>query len=202
MDYSLKPVYVVSMVDFPLAHESEEAVENDYISRYELRNGRNGEVMTQSLNFVFLELARLKLRATEAEKCRGLLERFVFSLKYMHKLKAKPESFEDDLLERLFKATELASMTVTTRQNYDKIMRTELDRLAENAFAREQGMAKGKAEGLAEGKAEEKIAIARAMLAEKIEPALVAKCTGLTEKKVGQLKAKGMENVCLPETFL
>lgn len=202
MDYSLKPVYVVSMVDFPLAHESEEAVENDYISRYELRNGRNGEVMTQSLNFVFLELARLKLRATEAEKCRGLLERFVFSLKYMHKLKAKPESFEDDLLERLFKATELASMTVTTRQNYDKIMRTELDRLAENAFAREQGMAKGKTEGLAEGKAEEKIAIARAMLAEKIEPALVAKCTGLTEKKVVQLKAEGMENVCLPETFL
>ena len=122
MDYSLKPVYVVSMVNFPFTHESEEAIEHDYISRYEIRNQRNGELMTSSLNFVYLELDRLKLKPSEPEKCRNLLERFVFSMKYMHTLKAIPEVFEDDLLKRLFTATELASMTVTTRQNYDKIM--------------------------------------------------------------------------------
>ena len=62
-------------------------------------------------------------------------------------------------------------------------MRTELDRLAENAFAREQGMAKGKAE--------EKIAIARAMLAEKIEPALIAKCTGLSLEELSAMEGAG-----------
>lgn len=180
MDYSLKPVYVVSMVNFPFTHESEEAIEHDYISRYEIRNQRNGELMTQSLNFVYLELDRLKLKPTEPEKCCNLLERFVFSMKYMHTLKAIPEVFEDELLKRLFTATELASMTVTTRQNYDKIMHNELDRLAENAFAREKGFAEGEAKGAANVK----IAIAKAMLADKMDPALIAKYTGLSEEKV------------------
>ena len=179
MDYSLKPVYVVSMVNFPFTHESEEAIEHDYISRYEIRNQRNGELMTSSLNFVYLELDRLKLKPTEPEKCRNLLERFVFSMKYMHTLKAIPEVFEDELLKRLFTATELASMTVTTRQNYDKIMHNELDRLAENAFAREKGFA--------EGEAKRSVTIAKAMLADKMDPTLIAKYTGLSEEKVRSL---------------
>jgi len=179
MDYSLKPVYVVSMVNFPFTHESEEAVEHDYISRYEIRNGRNGELMTPSLNFVYLELDRLKLSQLEPEKCQSLLERFVFSLKYMHTLEAKPDVFEDDLLKRLYTATELASMTVNTRQNYDKIMHNELDRIAENAFAKEQG--------IAEGEAKEKLTIAKAMLADKLDPAVIAKYTGLPEEKVRSL---------------
>lgn len=183
MDYSLKPVYVVSMVNFPFIHESEEAIEHDYISRYEIRNQRNGELMTPSLNFVYLELDRLKLKPTEPEKCRNLLERFVFSMKYMHTLKAIPEVFEDDLLKRLFTATELASMTVTTRQNYDKIMHNELDRLAENTFAREKGFA----EGRAEGEAMKSVAIAKSMLADNMDPALIAKYTGLSEEKVRAL---------------
>ena len=57
MDYSLKPVYVISMVNFPFAHESAEALEEDYISRYELRNRHNAELLTPALNFVFLENA-------------------------------------------------------------------------------------------------------------------------------------------------
>jgi predicted transposase/invertase (TIGR01784 family) len=187
MDYSLKPVYVVSMVNFPFTHESEEAIEHDYISRYEIRNQRNGELMTPSLNFVYLELDRLKLKPTEPEKCRSLLERFVFSMKYMHTLKAIPEVFEDDLLKRLFTATELASMTVTTRQNYDKIMHNELDRLAENAFAREKGFAEGEAKGRAEGEVKRSVTIAKAMLADRMDPALIAKYTGLSEEKVRSL---------------
>ena len=120
---------------------------------------------------------------SEPEKCRSLLERFVFSLKYMHTLEDKPEVFEDDLLNRLYTATELSSMTVTTRQNYDKIMHNELDRLAENAFAREQGFA----EGEAKGKADEKADIAKAMLADKVNPSVIAKYTGLSEEEIQKL---------------
>ena len=67
MDYSLKPVYVLSLVNFRLKHAGEEAIEEDYISRYELRNRHNGELMTPSLNFVFVELDRLQLKSTEPE---------------------------------------------------------------------------------------------------------------------------------------
>ena len=105
-----------------------------------------------------------------------LPERFVFSLKYMTTLEDKPKVFEDDLLNRLYTATELSSMTVTTRQNYDKIMHNELDRLAENAFAREQGFAEGEAKGKAD--------MAKAMLADKVDPSVIAKYTGLSEESI------------------
>ena len=182
MDYSLKPVYVVSMVNFEFDHQNEDAIEQGYISRYDLRNGRNGELMTDSLHFVFLELGRLRLKATEADKCKTLLERFVFSLRYMHTLKAKPQGFEDDLLNRLYTATKLASMTVTTRQNYDKVMWTEIDQIATMTFAKEKAMA----EGLAEGKAE----VAKAMLADKVAPDVIAKYTGLSVEEIAQLNAR------------
>lgn len=138
--------------------------------------------MTDSLHFVFLELGRLRLKATEADKCKTLLERFVFSLRYMHTLKAKPQGFEDDLLNRLYTATKLASMTVTTRQNYDKVMWTEIDQIATMTFAKEKAMA----EGLAEGKAE----VAKAMLADKVAPDVIAKYTGLSVEVIAQLNAR------------
>ena len=74
-------------------------------------------------------------------------------------------------------------------------MHNELDRLAENAFAREQGFAegvaegeaKGKAEGIAEGKAKGIAGIAKAMLADNVNPAVIAKYTGLSEEEIRKL---------------
>jgi predicted transposase/invertase (TIGR01784 family) len=62
-------------------------------------------------------------------------------------------------------------------------MHNELDRLAENAFAKEQGFAEGKAEG----EANSKLTIAKAMLADKMDPSVVAKYTGLTAEEVHAL---------------
>ena len=66
-------------------------------------------------------------------------------------------------------------------------MHNELDRLAENAFAREQGFAEGEAKGKAEGKADEKADIAKAMLADNVNPAMIAKYTGLSEEEIRKL---------------
>ena len=148
MDYSLKPVYVISMVNFDFAHENDGALEQDYISRYEIRNGQNGELLTPSLNFVFLEMARLPWGPEEGDKCKTLLERFIFSMKNMHMLTERPKGFDDPLLKHLYEATELGSMTITKRQNYDKIMFTEIDRIAQMEFAREEGEKRGEERGI------------------------------------------------------
>ena len=168
MDYSLKPVYVISMVNFDFEHDNTEALEQEYISRYEIRNGRNGEVMTPALNFVFLEMGRLTLGPEEKGKCKNLLERFIFSMKYMHMLTERPAEFNDPLLVDLYTATELATMTVTTRQQYDNVMTNEIDRMCEVAYALQQ----------------ERVITARRMLADKMPPELVSKYTGLTEKEI------------------
>ena len=145
-DYSLKPVYVISMLNFAFAHEDDNALEQGYISRYEIRNGQNGELLTPSLHFVFLEMGRLQLGPEDKALCKNLLERFIFSMKNMHMLNERPKGFDDPLLIDLFKATELATMTVTQRQNYDRIMLDELDRMAQLAFAEEKGETKGNIE--------------------------------------------------------
>lgn len=62
MDYGLLPVYVVSILNFSIAHTSDDIMEENLISRYDIRSGRNGELMTDSLHFVFLELGRLKVK--------------------------------------------------------------------------------------------------------------------------------------------
>ncbi len=175
MDYSLNPVYVISMIDFSLPHESDKALEQEYISRYEIRNGRNGEILTRSLNFVFLEMGRLELEPGEPNKCKNLLEKFIFSMKNMHMLTERPESFDDPLLVDLFNATELASMSVQKRQNYDRELLQELDKMCEVSFARKEGKAEGKAE------------IAKTMLSKGLDIKLVSECTGLTDEEINAL---------------
>lgn len=211
MDYSLKPVYVISLVNFALKHENDSVLEEGYVCRYELRNQHNNELMTPALNFVFVEMGRMKLGPENGSQCNTLLEKFIFSMKYMHLLTEPPKSFTDQLLDGLYRATELASMSLETRELYDHNMRTELDIIAEREYARQvaladgrregreeglaegrkEGLVEGKKEGLAEGKkeglAEGKKEIAKAMLADKMAPERVAKYTGLTVEEVKAL---------------
>ena len=159
MDYSLRPVYVLSFLNFALEHENEKALDadNGLISRYAVRNDRNGELMTDALHFIYVEMDRFPYKENEEDKCNTLLEKFVFSMKYMHTLKARPESFIEDLLRLLYNATELGSMTIEQRERYEETMRNELDISLEKRYVKEEafkeGEAKGREEGLAEGEA-------------------------------------------------
>ena len=183
MDYSLKPIYVLSLVNFALKHESEDALEENYISRYELRNRHNAELMTQSLNFVFVEMGRMKLGPEDDDKCNTVLEKFIFSLKHMHELDKCPDSFTEPIFKDLYRATELATMPIETREFYDHNMRTELDIIAQTDYAVRQGEARGEARGKAEGKAE----VAKAMLKNGLPVEMVMSCTGLSKEEVEAL---------------
>lgn len=150
MDYGLLPIYVVSFVNFTISHQDEAILQDGLISRYCICSPRTGEVMTDSLQFVYLELGRLEAKLGEDGKCRNLTEQLAYSLKYMRELEACPKAFEDKLFSLLFRASEYANMDVQKQMQVSTIMRTELDRIAENNYAREQGMKQGLAKGKAE----------------------------------------------------
>ena len=187
MDYTLRPIYVLSLVNFVLEHESEDALEENYISRYELRNRHNAELMTKSLNFVFVEMGRMKLGPEDGDKCNTLLEKFIFSLKHMHELDKCPDNFKEDLLKDLYRATELATMPIETREYYDQNMRTELDIIAQKDYAVKQGRAEGEAKGRAEGEAKGRAEVAKAMLKDGMALEKVLAYTGLSKKEVEHL---------------
>ena len=138
MDYGLCPVYVVSILNFSISHETEKSLENGLVSRYDIRNAQSGEQMTEALHFVYLELGRLKANVDEPHKCKTLLEQFAYSTKYMHELPERPEGFDNPLLVDLYNATEFANWSPEKQQEYDSTMRTELDIIAEKAYAREE----------------------------------------------------------------
>ena len=188
MDYSINPVYVVSILNFKLEHASDDALENGLISRYNIRNGSNGEILTEALNFVFLEMGRMKYGPEEYHKCRNRLERFVFSFKYMHTFEEFPSEFEDDpMLERLAFAAKLANLTMDQLKEYESKMRTEIDRWAEINFAREEGEKKGREEEIAKAFAE-KQQMVRALLNNGVTAAVISASTGLSVEEVEALK--------------
>ena len=199
MDYRLKPVYVISILNFEMSHEDPNTLEGGLVSRYEIRSARSGEKMTDALNFIYLELGRLPWKQNEERKCRTLPEKLAFSLKYGHLLKERPENFEDEVLKMIFEATAFANMNEDTLRQYNAIMTTELDIIARREFARKEGRAEGLAEGRAEGRAkgraegrtegsnERAKEIAVKMLSKTYPISEIAELTGLSEKEIAAL---------------
>lgn len=172
MDYGLLPVYVVSMLNFSIPHISDEVLEEGLVSRYAIRSNKGAELMTSSLQFVYLELDRLKAKKDEPEKCKSLLEKFAYSLKYMHQIDGRPDGFDDDMLKHLYEASEFANWSTDKQFEYESVMRTELDIIAEKAYAHD------------EGKAEASLEIAERLLALGVDKAIVAESTGLSDEQL------------------
>ena len=192
MDYSIKPVYMISLVNFALEHDLEDALEDDYICRYEIRNGRNSEVLTNSLNFVFVEMGRLPYSKDEYEECRTRLEKFIFSFKYMHTFEEFPAFLKQDpMLEKLANASELAKLPEHKLQQYEKDMITELDRQLQLEFAVKKAVTQAVDQTRDEEAAkayEKQKRMIQNMLADGVDIAKIAQYTGLTVEEIQALK--------------
>ena len=148
--------------------------------------------MSNILQFIFLELGNFK--KTEAELDNDT-EKWYFCLLNMHKLVERPAVMKTAIFERLFQVAEVEALPQKEKENYIKDMTTERDIINQREYARKEGRMEGKAEGLAEGKiegkaegkAESQREIAKNFLALGIDPATIAKATGLSEDEVRKL---------------
>ena len=82
-------------------------------------------------------------------------------------------------------------MDVSKQMQVTQIMRTELDRIAENNFARKQGLAeglaRGEAKGRAEGRAEEKRQTAKSLKELGVDLSIIQQATGLSAEDIQAL---------------
>ena len=190
VDYSLLPVYMVSITNFALPHETA-VLEDGLVSRYSIRDDYEGEQLTNALHFVFFEIGRLPYKVGEESKCETCLQKIACAMRYMQEYKEVPRALREEILvNRLFEASTLANMTVKQRKYYDKtVMETWIDKYAQIDYAREKGLEEGMEKGMEKGAAQRNAEIARAMLAEGLDAAVIAKCTGLTAEEVAALKS-------------
>ena len=165
--YRFKPVYFIGIMRFSL-HDGDER----FLYRYSISEETSGELMTDDLHYIFLEVPKCRLT-----KNASLIEKFGYALDRLPSLDSKPASLEGEIFDLLFSSANLSNFTTEDKIKYHNDMTTERDIRNQIAFAREEGAAQRNAE------------IARAMLAKGIDSMIVQECTGLTAEEVAALKS-------------
>lgn len=183
MDYGLMTIYVLSFINFCIDHEDSSILQDGLVSSYQICSPRTGEIMTKALYFGFIELGRLNVPFGQPEQCKTMAEQLAYSMKYMTQLKECPKEFENQLFPLLFRASEYANMTVKQQLDVTSIMRTELDRIAENEYARKQGMKIGREEG----REEERAVMAQRLMDLGVDPQIIQQATGLNQEEIKAL---------------
>ena len=191
VNYRLKPVYMIGILNFELKHKAGEILREGLVSSYSIRSDHGGELMTDTLHFIYFELPRLKVGPDEPEKCKTLLEKLAFAFRHISFLQDRPAWFSEEFFRRLFQEAEVANMTPQTRRRRDLSFLEQLDRQAELDFAHdeglEQGLEQGLAQGLEQGRLQTQKETALKMLSNGLSPELIAKITGLTAEAIASL---------------
>lgn len=157
--YEFMPVYFIALMDFAL-HQGDGG---RFVYRYNLLDIKTGEMMTDRINYVFLELPKVRSFSDESSN----LEKLCYALHNMTVLKSRPPEMAAEIFELLFNSAEIAKFTPEEKVKYEYDMTTERDIRNQIAYSREEGREQGLAEGLekgreegrAEGKAEERCLI-------------------------------------------
>ena len=189
-DFSLDGVFFLGILNFK--YEDDEMTEH----RYRLMEATSKKLMTDKLEFVFVEVEKFDKGEDELETD---LDKWLYLLKNMSNLLKRPERLRDRIFTKLFDVAELAQLDDKDRIKYIKAMNTERDTYNQIEYARESGREEGreeghkvgKEEGLKEGRAEgvkqNSFDIAKRMLEKGIETETISELTGLTEKEISEL---------------
>ena len=147
-DYDLKPVTVVAILNFKFSHI--ESWPNDRVhSSYRLREDATGEIMTDVLRFVFLELGRFKKHIWELET---VSDKWTYLLKHMHEMDQIPEKYSDPLFRRLFMLSKIGNFTPDELIQYNESMRDMSDYYNIIDTAAEEAEKRGMVQGLQQGR--------------------------------------------------
>ena len=169
-DFSLDGVFFLGVLNFRYVDDG--LTEH----RYRLREVTTGEVMTDKLEFVFVEVPKFDKGEDELETD---LDRWLYLLKNLSGLLERPAALRDRIFKRIFDVAEFAGLDDDDKKKYVKDMNTERDTYNQIAYAREEGREEGRGEGLIEGLQKGREDIARKMLAKGADAAAVAELTEL-----------------------
>ena len=167
-DFNLKPVTVVAILNFRFDH-ADGWPEDRFHSSYRLREDCTGEVMTDVLRYVFLELGRFRKRLWELETT---FDKWMYLLKHMHEMVDIPQIFQTADFKRLFILSEIDNFTAEEYSEYQ----TSLTRMSDYYNIIDSAEKRAREEGREEARAE----VARKMLQAGMDEKDVADLTGLS----------------------
>ena len=134
-DFSLDGVFFLGILNFK--YEDDEMTEH----RYRLMEATSKKLMTDKLEFVFVEVEKFDKGEDELETD---LDKWLYLLKNMSNLLDRPEKLRDRIFTKLFDVAELAQLDDEDRIKYIKAMNRERDTYNQIEYARETGREEGR----------------------------------------------------------
>ncbi len=195
-DYRLKAVYVIGILNFKFDSEDD----NYFHHEVQLMDVCTKQVFYDKLTFIYLEMP--KFNKSEDELVT-MFDKWLFVLRNLSRLMARPAALQDRIFTRLFEAAEIAKFTKEQYEAYEEslkvyrdwqntIVTAEQKGMAKGlekglAEGRAQGVAEGLAKGIAEGRMEQNIANARSMKLAGLDYEIISWVTGLSKDEIDKL---------------
>ncbi len=175
-DYHLKGVYSIGILTFPPEKIADFDWNDDaYIHTFSLREDVDGRRMTSLYRFAYIAVAKF---SKDAGKLDNILEKWLYLLKNLRRLEARPKELQDRVFEMFFRAAEIARLPEEKQQTYRESIMNENDWMNAMAFAEEKGEKKAKLE------------TARNFLKLGVPMETVVQATGLSEEELSQTNEK------------
>jgi predicted transposase/invertase (TIGR01784 family) len=202
-DFKLEAVYTIGILDFEF-DEDKHAGNKDVVHFVQLKN-QHDRVFYDKCTFIYLTLPNFNKTEDELETDQ---DKWFFLFKNLHKLQTIPAKLQQAVFSNIFEKAQIAKFDPEERQAYEdslkyyRDMNNVINTAAMEAeqrgreegkqegieLGKQEGIELGKQEGIELGKQEGIEAVARNMLNNGIDVALIAQMTGLTIEQVTALR--------------
>ena len=139
--YRLKPVYFIGLLRFSMNPDEEQV-----FYHYLLKEKNTDKVMTDNLNYIFLETPKCHLH----EKA-STIEKIGYALQHLQEFDDRPQELDGEFFDILFSSAELTKFAPEEKFKYLHDMTTDRDIRNQIAYARNEGRDEGRAEGESAG---------------------------------------------------
>ena len=185
----LRPVYVVSFLNYRLRHDDESLWDTDhFISHWRFTEKRTGMVADQTISVIFVEMT---LFTKTLEECVTEFDRLFYIFRNSEGFQRVPEWIEEagGISRRLAEACEVAAFDKEKKLKYEIDKMNEWDILAQREFAErkgleeglQKGLREGREEGLEQGREETRLSIARKLFEAGTPVDVIVNCTGVDD---------------------
>ena len=193
----LRPVYVVSFLNYHLKHDDESLWDTDhFISYWQFTERRTGMVANQTISIIFVEMT---LFTKTLEECVTEFDRLFYIFRNSGGFQKIPEWIEEagGISRRLAEACEVAAFDKDKKLKYEIDKMNEWDIQAQKEYAvrkgleeglqkglqkgLREGLREGREEGLEQGREETRLSIARKLFEAGTPVDVIVNCTGVDD---------------------
>ena len=177
----LRPVYVVSFLNYHLKHDDESLWDTDhFISYWQFTERRTGMVANQTISIIFVEMT---LFTKTLEECVTEFDRLFYIFKNSEGFQRIPEWIEEagGISRRLAEACEVAAFDKEKKLKYEIDKMNEWDIQAQKEYAVRKGLEEGLQKGLQKGREETRLSIARKLFEAGTPVDVIVNCTGVDD---------------------